>query len=233
MIKPGARPAVRVVALRAIGGQSGSLVIQRGGTVEIRQVAAGAACVQASKHCLRGPSMAGLALHGGMRSREWKPVLVILKCPHRGCPSLDRVTGFTAVSELCPVDVGVAIGAGASNIAEVQLHVASRTSYSGVHASQGKTRGAVVIEFRRGSNWLPTDGGMAVFTGNTQIAVRVHGPHRCIRLRVQTSGGYPENCEQQSPGGCFVQQFQDSEGTVDGSCSHSALISLLRWRISR
>ena len=43
-----------------------------------------------------------------------------------------------------------------------------------MHAAQG-VAGLVVIEFRNGADWFPTQCGMAVLAGNVQIAVRATG----------------------------------------------------------
>lgn len=74
-------------------------------------------------------------------------------------------------AKLCPVNIGVAIGAVLSNVGENGLGVASRAGYFFVHAAKRVPRG-VVVEFWNGSNGGPTGVCVAIFAGNCEGSVR-------------------------------------------------------------
>ena len=75
------------------------------------------------------------------------------------------------IAELSAVDVGVTIRALLANVGENRFCVASRAGYFFVHAAEW-IAGAVVIEFRYGSNGTPACICMAIFAGNGQGTVR-------------------------------------------------------------
>lgn len=99
----------------------------------------------------------------------------------RNVPALDCVTLLAVSAHLPFVDVSVAIRAVGTHIREDRLGVALGAAHSLVHAAQRILR-RVVIEFRDGSNRLPSAERVAVLTGNTQTSVRA--TRVCGRLRL-------------------------------------------------
>ena len=88
---------------------------------------------------------------------------------------------------LSAVDVGVAIGAGVSDVGEDELGVALRARDVFVHAAQRIT-GLVMVEFGDAADRLPCREGMAVLTGDVQIPVRATRIPLQLRLRLSGAG---------------------------------------------
>jgi len=136
--------------------------------------------------------VAGIAIHRGMRSSQGEAVVVLLDLLDRDLPAADRVTLLAIRSELSFVDVGVAVLATLSDVGEDRLDVALHTSDGLVHAAQRISR-CVVIKLRDRANRLPSVWGVAVLTGNVQIAVRTV---RSSGLRVRACRACGK-CQQQ------------------------------------
>jgi hypothetical protein len=87
-------------------------------------------------------------------------------------PALDRVTRLAIRPELAPVDVRVAIRAFLSHVCKNELHMALSALHFFVHPTQGIAR-LVVVELGNTADGFPTEGRVAVFTGNGECAVGI------------------------------------------------------------
>lgn len=106
-----------------------------------------------------------------MRPSQQEPIIVLLDLLHRNLPSANGMTRFTIGSELPPVDVGMAVLAALSDIAEDRLHMATCAGYRLVHAAQG-ILGLVVIEFGNRTNRRPPICRVTVLAGYIEVPVR-------------------------------------------------------------
>jgi hypothetical protein len=118
--------------------------------------------------------MAGVAIHGSVRTNERKAILVILDGLHGHVPALNRMTLLAIRSHLAAVDIGVAIRAFRSHIGEDQFHVAIHALDFFVHAAE-RIAGLIMIEFRDAADRFPTRESMAIFAGNGDVPVRILG----------------------------------------------------------
>ena len=127
------------------------------------------------RHCLKlavaGILVAGVAIHGGVRAGQREAVVVILDLLDGNAPPPHGVALLAVRAQGAFVNVGVAVLALGSNIAENQLDVAGGTGDAHVHAAQG-ILGLVVIEFWNGSDRLPALRGVAVLARDIETAVR-------------------------------------------------------------
>lgn len=89
----------REVASRVVG-------VRR--TLEISPVAAIAVCRHRAVLAERSALVASVTIDGGVRSHEWKPIVVLLDLLDLYLPSLDRMTLFAIGAEQAFVDIGVA-----------------------------------------------------------------------------------------------------------------------------
>ena len=96
---------------------------------------------------------------------------MLLDVLHRNSPPFHVVAVLAVRSKLAAVNVGVAIRAFRAGIAEHQVRVTLPAGDSFVHAAQRKL-GLIVIKFGNAANRLPRGKGMAVLTGEIQVAVR-------------------------------------------------------------
>jgi len=80
------------------------------------------------------------------------------------------------------VDIGVAILAVLPHIIENRFDVALGAADRLVHPAQ-RIAGLIVIEFRNRPDGFPSRGGVAVLTGDIQIAVRTVRPPGSLRRR--------------------------------------------------
>jgi hypothetical protein len=106
-----------------------------------------------------------------MGAGEREPVVVRLDVFDRNLPSPHRVTLLAIGAQLTPVNIGMAVLAVLTDVAENHLLVTSRAGHRSMHSAQRITS-LIVIEFRDGTDWLPAVGSVAVLAGNRQIAVR-------------------------------------------------------------
>lgn len=130
--------------------------------------------VAVRRHCLkltcRASLVAGVTIHGGVRTGEREAIVVLLNLLNGNLPSPHRVALFTVRTQLTFVDVGMAILAALSDIGENGPDVTFRARNRGVHATEWILR-LVVIEFRDGSDRLPSVCCVAVLAGYIQISV--------------------------------------------------------------
>lgn len=133
------------------------------------------------------------ALHGRVRSQQWKTVLVILHLLHGHIPALHRVTVRTIRPHLAPVHVGVAVLTIFGYIGENRFHMALRALHFLVHATQ-RIASLVVVELRNRTNRSPPRRGVAVLTRNREFSVRTScGFLPLVRRKVGAACGPGEN----------------------------------------
>jgi hypothetical protein len=123
-----------------------------------------------------------------MRSGQRKPVVVLLNVFDRDLPSADGVALLAVGAQLALMNVGVAILAALSDIAENHFDVTLRAGHGSVHAAQGVAC-PIVIKFGNSADRLPSAGGMAVLTRHVQTPVRTVRAARGLCLHAAHDGG--------------------------------------------
>ena len=118
--------------------------------------------------------VAVIALRHRVRADQRKAVVVVLDGLDVHRPSLHAVALFAACTELAAVNISVAVGTLAADIAENHLGMALSAGNAFVHAAQ-RVACLVVIEFGNRTNGLPATYGVTVLTGDCQVAVRTRG----------------------------------------------------------
>jgi len=170
VVKLGIDPVVEAVALFAGRGEPVGHVIGICRRAKLGCVAA----VAIRRHSVvladRLALVTRRAFHCRVCSQQGKPVLVVFNLVDSYVPTLDGVALFAIGSQLALVKVGVAIGTSRSGVGKNRFDVTLRTCHGFVHPAQRKF-GLVVIEFRFGSNRLPTHRRMAVLARDIQRAV--------------------------------------------------------------
>ena len=161
VIERRARPAIQVVAHRAIRWKLRRYVIRRFRLLVLLRVAGVAISRQSLELPGGGTLMAGIAIHHGVRAYQWKAVLVILDCTDIRLPAFDGVARFTVGAHLPAMNVCMAVGALATYIRENRLRVAGSAGHIRVHAAQRIFR-LIVIELRNRANRLPSRRRVAV-----------------------------------------------------------------------
>src|SRR5262245_2609711 len=159
VVEPPARPAVGIVAGRAIGAEAA-------GVVEVLVTAgAGAGGILEG-----GGAMAGLAGDGGVQTDEGKARQVMVK-GHRLTPARLLVTGLAGGPELALVGIVLAVAGGAVGGEPLAAGVAGVAAFAGelgVAPAQGKPRRLVVVE----ADGCPFGGRMAGLAG-AAVAARM------------------------------------------------------------
>lgn len=184
MVEVGIRPAIGVMAFLAgrIGKKATGGVRRIGRAVEILLVTADAIGGHRGELAERSVLMTVLASRGGMCPGQREAVVVHVDLGDGNFPSPDRVAVFAVGGHLAAVDVGVAVSALGADITEHHLGVAVHAIDALVHPAQRKL-GLIVIEFRDGSDRLPTVSRVAVLACDVQRAVRaasvVRGHSQC------------------------------------------------------
>jgi hypothetical protein len=222
VIELGSYPAVRGVALLALGGESGGLVVQRLGVQVVAKVAAGALRIEARERSLCRAAMAGFTLDRRMRSEQRKSILMIAQLLDGGIPAADGVATLATVAELLSVNIGVAVGALRAYVAELHLQMAASAGHILMHTPQWKCAFPVVIELWRCTDRLPSDGSVAIFTGDGDRAVRISSAVGLVRLGPDknTSAKHQQH-HSQSPGGISMAELPDSRPAILPSYPHS------------
>ena len=165
------RPAIDVVANRAIRRKLGGDVIRRLRLLKLLSMAGVAIRRETFELPGRSSFMTGIAIHHGVRAYQWKTILVILNRLDIGVPALDRVTGLAIRAHLSAMNVRMAIGALRSYIGKDRLGMALRAGHIRMHAAQRVFR-FVVIEFGDRADGLPSSLRVAVLAGNGEGTVR-------------------------------------------------------------
>ena len=102
---------------------------------------------------------------------------MILEGTRVHAPALHRVAVLALRAELALVEIRVTVRATRTGVGKNFRHVAKITGDILVHAAQLKSSFRVVTEFRLGTQWRPTRGGMAVLTRKRESPMRVGGIH--------------------------------------------------------
>ena len=184
VIKLRAHPVVHGMALLAGDRQAESHVVDphRLGADKVLLVARIAGRREALELADRSTGVALIAIQGGVRADQRKPIHVLIDLLHRNVPPLDAVALLAVGAHLPLVDVCVAIRALRAYVGEDWLCVTLRAAHTLVHAAQ-RIFGCVVIEFRNSADRLPTAEGMAVLTRDAQTSVRTARVRRPLHLR--------------------------------------------------
>lgn len=96
-----------------------------------------------------------------MRAYERKSILMIANLPKRDLPTLHRVATLAVGTKLAAMDVSMTIGACLAHVLEDKTRMALRAANLLMHATQ-RIPGVVVVEFRIGTDRLPTCVGVAI-----------------------------------------------------------------------
>ena len=171
MVKLRPEPAVHGVAALTRGGEAKTFVVDHR-RQKILLMAGETFGRQALEPPGRGVLVAIVTGHEGMRSDQWKAVLVIANCIQRDIPALHRVAALAIGAELTAMNVGVAIGAFGAYILKDHTGMALAATDLLVHPAQ-RIACSVVVKLGVGPDRFPTRVGVAVLTGNRQRAMRV------------------------------------------------------------
>jgi hypothetical protein len=176
MIKLGIRPVVGGMAVLARRGRENRnhIVLWIRCAVEVLAVATEALRGHIVELGKSATLMAILAGRSGVRTGQRKPVHVQVDLGDRNLPAADRVTVFAGSGHFAAVNVRMAVGAFIADIGEHHLAMAVRAGHTLVHAAERKL-GLVVIELWHRADWFPSVHGVAVLTGDIQIAVGAAG----------------------------------------------------------
>ena len=143
----------------------------------------------------RSPRMTFRALEHGVRSQQWKPIIVLLDLLRLNFPAFDRVTLVAIRSKLAPVQIRVAVRAARACFLEYKACMALGAVYLYVHSAQG-VGSAVVVEFGDAADRFPAGVGVAVFAGDVDGSVRISA--RCLfYLALGGSGRYRGKTDEQ------------------------------------
>ena len=194
MVELRIQPVVCPVATVTRSGESGGQVVRIGGLLEVGCMAR----VTLRRHCdelaVGHAFMAGIAVHGRVRSGQRKAIVVLLDLLDRDLPSADRVALLAVRAQLPLVNVGVAILAALSNVSENRPDVTFSATHRLMHAAQ-RIFCLVVIEFRNSSDRFPCARRVAVLTRNAQVAVWTMRSSGNLRTGIPCSC---RNCEDRN-----------------------------------
>ena len=172
VIKFGIQPSVRAVTLFAGCRKTCRCVIRVSRVFEVLRVAGIALCRESLELPCGRPFMARLTVDSRVCPDQREAVLVIANRCNGNIPALDGMARLTICSELSPVNIRVAVRALLSHICKNEFHMALRALHFFVHSAQRIAR-LVVVKFRNTADGLPTEGSVAVFTGDVDRAVRI------------------------------------------------------------
>ena len=165
------RPAIDVVAGRAICRELRSYVIRRLGLLELLRMAGIAIRREAFELSGRRSLMTGVAIHHRVGSNQREAVLVILNRADIRFPALHRVARLAVCAHLSAMNICMAIRALRSNIRENWFRMALRAGHVRMHAAQ-RILCLIVIEFGDRADRLPSSLRVTVLTGHSQGTVR-------------------------------------------------------------
>ena len=187
MVKASAGPGVGRMALLALRREAKRRVAECLGVQVRTHVAADAVGGQALKLPGGAPLMARIAISDGVRADQREPVGVVAHRFQRYHPAVHGMAPLALRSHLAAVNVGMAVGALASDVGEHGVAVALHAGHVFVHATQGIAR-FVVVEFWNAPDRLPSGKRVTVLAGNAEIAVRaVRGRRRGLTLRLSAT----------------------------------------------
>jgi hypothetical protein len=117
-----------------------------------------------------------------MRSRQRKPIVVVLDILVGDLPSAHCVTLLAIRTQLPLVNVSVAVLAPLSDVGKDRFHVALCASHRCVHPAQRIAR-LVVIELGYCPDGFPGIRGVTILTGYIEVAVRtMRTRHLCLSI---------------------------------------------------
>jgi hypothetical protein len=135
MIKAGIQPIIGRVARLASSRKFSGYVVGIPGRLQIFLMATQASRRHSGEIAECAVLVAVVTSGGRVCAGERKAVHVLIDLLHRNFPTADCVAGLASRAHLTPVDVGVAVGAFGTDIAENHLGVTGRASYPFVHAA--------------------------------------------------------------------------------------------------
>jgi hypothetical protein len=161
------------VALLTVRRISQGLMIRRCGFLERPQMATDAVgrkslTIELS-HCTG--SVTRITVHCGVRSDQWKTILMFVDGMNRYLPAADPVAHIALRSVLAPVDVGMAVLAIAADVGEYRVDMAILAGHPHMQAAQWIT-GLPVIKLRLGADRHPSRGCVALLARNFHRAMR-------------------------------------------------------------
>ena len=133
VIKLCIEPVVRAVAAFAGGGKAGGHVVWVGRLLEIRSVAGVARRGHGLELTVGRALVAGVAIYGRVRSRQWKSIVMLLDLLNRNLPAPYRMALLAIRPQLPLMNVRVAVLASLPHIGEHRLHVTLDATYGLVH----------------------------------------------------------------------------------------------------
>jgi hypothetical protein len=165
-----AHPRVhQVVAFKAVGRKTLRLVVGRFGfpvVVHVTTVAFGRETLPVERSH-RPYFVAGIAVHGGVRTDQGEAVLMLVDVVDGDLPSGIAMADVALRAVLAAMNVRVTVLALLSYIREDQVGVAIRTPDLDMHAAQRESD-FFVIKLGDGTNRLPALWGVAILTRNPQ-----------------------------------------------------------------
>jgi hypothetical protein len=135
MIKAGIQPIIGRVARLASSRKFSGYVVGILGRLQIFLMATQASRRHSGEIADCAVLVAVVTSCGRVRAGERKAVHVLIDLLNRNFPTADRVAGLASRAHLTLVDVGVAVGAFGTDIAENHLGVTGGASYPFVHAA--------------------------------------------------------------------------------------------------
>ena len=183
MIEVRIQPGIGSVAEIAARRESARDMTRVGRRLEIRGVAGIALGRHRLKMAAGSAFVAGVAVHGRVRSGERKAIVVLLDLLHADLPSLHGMALLAVGAQLSAVNIRVAVLAALPNIGEHRSNVALHARDRLMHATQWISR-LVVIEFRKRSDRLPCIRGVTVLAREVEISVRAVRTARLLRPSV-------------------------------------------------
>jgi len=152
---------------------------------EIRGVAGIALRGHRLKLAVRHTLVAGIAVHGRVRSGQREPVVMLLDLLNGNLPAPDRVALLAIRSQLPLVNVSVAVLASLPHVGEYRPDVTLHAGHGLVHTTERVTR-LIMVEFGNCADRFPSARRVTVLTGHAQVAVRT--VRACGGLPVRGSG---------------------------------------------
>lgn len=182
MIELGYLPLDDVMAGFAIRRKACGPVIDDGRLI-IPLVAADALRAKPHIDAGRGPGVAGIASRGGMCPEQGEPIPVVLERLRVLPPTLHRVAILAIRAELAFMKVCMTTDALHPRFGKNFRDMARITRNIHVHAAQRIAGIRVMVELGLRSQWSPCGGGVAVLTGNCELAVRIAWSRLCVSCR--------------------------------------------------
>lgn len=170
MVKANSLPVVHVVTRLAGDRESGRAVIDDPGLV-VASVATVALDAEADVHPHRRAGVTRVARKGHVGADEREAIPMVLDGARVFAPSRYRMATFTLRAELAFVQICMAVRAARANIGKDFRDMARITRHVLVHAAKLKVSCRVVIKLEPGTQRRPTCRGVAVLTGDRELAV--------------------------------------------------------------